>query len=127
MSRRASLEIHHLVPRDAGGTHDAWNLTLSCDACHAAIHRGLITGTGQAPDALVVTRKYAPDARTRVRAPTALDRATLDIEAKAALVQAGFSRSEAATALAAVRADLERDLPLDVLLREALRRCRRPT
>ena len=122
----ANLEIHHLIPREDGGTHDAWNLTLACDACHAAIHRGLITVTGKAPDAIVVTRKHAP-AASAPSAPSAFDRAALDVEAKKALVQAGFSRSEAAVALASVRAEVERDLPLDALLREALRRCRKPT
>ena len=121
----ANLEIHHIVAREDGGTHDAWNLTLACDACHAAIHRGLVTVTGKAPDAMVVTRKHAPGAH--VSAGTALDRVTIDVDAKAALVQAGFSKPEAAAAIATVRAELRGDLSLEALLREALRRCRTRT
>jgi predicted nucleic acid-binding protein len=34
-----SLQIHHLVPRAAGGSHDASNLILLCSACHKAVGR----------------------------------------------------------------------------------------
>ena len=117
------IELHHIIAREHGGTHDPSNLTLICDSCHAAIHRGLITLTGKAPDALVVTRKHEPHAH--VSAPASLDRVSIDVEAKAALVQAGFSKTEAATVVAAVRAEISGELALDSLLREALRRCRR--
>lgn len=29
---------HHILPRSAGGTHDAANLLWVCHACHSAIH-----------------------------------------------------------------------------------------
>ncbi len=51
------LEMHHIVARILGGTHDPENIILSCDACHTSLHRGLITITGTA-SALVVTRRY---------------------------------------------------------------------
>ena len=128
----ANLEIHHLVAREDGGTHEPSNLTLACDGCHAAIHRGLITVTGRAPDALVVTRKYPPKSThdtppsAHVRAPTSFDRAAIDVDAKAALVSLGFSKQEAAAAVAAVRAEVSDELALEAVLREALRRCRKP-
>jgi hypothetical protein len=52
------LEIHHIVARVLGGTHEAENLILLCDACHTALHRGLITISGTASE-LVVTRRHA--------------------------------------------------------------------
>jgi hypothetical protein len=51
------LEIHHIVARSLGGTHDADNLILICDSCHAALHRR-ITISGRASE-LVVTRRHA--------------------------------------------------------------------
>jgi hypothetical protein len=119
------VEIHHIIPREHGGTHDPWNLTLTCDSCHAAIHRGLITITGRAPDQLVTKRRHAPDAH--VRASSKLDRVTIDVEAKAFLVQKGFTRADAANAVAAARAHVRADTELAVLIREALQRCAKPT
>jgi hypothetical protein len=51
------LEIHHIVARSRGGSHDPSNLTLRCGACHRAHHTGLITISGTAPNALSITRK----------------------------------------------------------------------
>jgi len=121
----ANIEVHHIIAREDGGTHDAWNITLACGACHDNLHRGLITLTGKAPDQLVVTRRHAPGAH--VCAPPQLDRVTIDVQAKAALVQAGFSRGEAATAVAAAREHVAADAALELLLREALRRCKKLT
>jgi hypothetical protein len=49
------LEIHHLVHRADGGSHEASNLCLLCSACHLAHHRGALTITGTA-DQLEVRR-----------------------------------------------------------------------
>jgi hypothetical protein len=49
------LEIHHLVHRADGGSHEASNLCLLCSACHLAHHRGTLTITGTA-DHLEVRR-----------------------------------------------------------------------
>jgi hypothetical protein len=49
------LELHHIVARTSGGSHDAENLILLCDACHAALHRGLISIRGTSSN-LVVER-----------------------------------------------------------------------
>ncbi len=51
------LEIHHIVARSLGGTHDAENLIVLCDGCHAAHHRGLIAIAGTASE-LLVRRKH---------------------------------------------------------------------
>lgn len=121
----ANIELHHIIAREDGGTHEASNITVLCGSCHGNVHRGLITVGGKAPDALVITRRHSPDAH--VCATTQLDRVTIDVQAKAALVQAGFSRGEAAAAVAAARERVGNEVALELLLREALKRCRKPS
>jgi hypothetical protein len=43
------LELHHLVHRIDGGSHDASNVVLACSSCHQAHHAGklIITGTAE--------------------------------------------------------------------------------
>jgi hypothetical protein len=43
-----NLEIHHLIHRADGGSHDAINLLLTCGSCHMAHHRGALTISGTA-------------------------------------------------------------------------------
>jgi HNH endonuclease/RuvA, C-terminal domain len=50
-----AIEIHHIVHRADGGTHEPSNLSLLCASCHAAHHRGALSITGTA-DQLVVRR-----------------------------------------------------------------------
>jgi HNH endonuclease len=42
------LEVHHIVPRSEGGTHDPSLLALLCDAHHTQVHRGVLSVTGDA-------------------------------------------------------------------------------
>jgi hypothetical protein len=49
------LELHHIVHRADGGSHDAKNIALVCSACHLAHHRGALTITGTA-EHLVIHR-----------------------------------------------------------------------
>jgi hypothetical protein len=42
------LEIHHIVHREHGGSHEASNLILACSSCHLAHHRGALEVTGTA-------------------------------------------------------------------------------
>ena len=51
------LEIHHIVGRILGGSHELENILLVCDSCHAALHRGLITISGTSAN-LIVTRRH---------------------------------------------------------------------
>ena len=53
------LELHHLVHRADGGSHDASNLILACSSCHQAHHAGTLTISGTA-DRLVVRRPGQP-------------------------------------------------------------------
>jgi 5-methylcytosine-specific restriction endonuclease McrA len=36
--RSAEADVHHLLPRSAGGTDEPSNLITLCDGCHAAHH-----------------------------------------------------------------------------------------
>ncbi len=38
-SSKRYLEVHHKVPRSAGGSNDASNLVTLCSACHQLVHR----------------------------------------------------------------------------------------
>jgi hypothetical protein len=49
------LELHHLIHRADGGSHDASNIILVCSACHQAHHAGILTISGTA-DRLEVRR-----------------------------------------------------------------------
>ena len=62
------LEIHHLVHRADGGSHDALNLALVCSACHLAHHRGALTISGTA-DQLEVRRPAEASAIAHVGKP----------------------------------------------------------
>ncbi len=53
---RKHLDLHHLIPRALGGTHDEWNIALACSGHHKLLHQGALSITGRAPDALVFTR-----------------------------------------------------------------------
>jgi hypothetical protein len=47
------LELHHIVHRADGGSHDAKNIALVCSACHLAHHRGTLTIIGTAAHLLI--------------------------------------------------------------------------
>jgi 5-methylcytosine-specific restriction endonuclease McrA len=59
------LEIHHIVPREAGGDHSMSNLILLCGAHHRAHHDGLLIIRGSGPDGLSFEhcdgRRYGAD------------------------------------------------------------------
>ncbi|HEU0035723.1 MAG TPA: HNH endonuclease signature motif containing protein [Kofleriaceae bacterium] len=47
------LEIHHVRFRSSGGGHELSNTVLLCTGHHAALHKGALRITGEAPDNLV--------------------------------------------------------------------------
>ncbi|TMQ03289.1 MAG: hypothetical protein E6J91_47590 [Deltaproteobacteria bacterium] len=49
------LELHHIIHRADGGSHDALNLILCCSRCHQSHHAGLLTISGTA-EQLVIHR-----------------------------------------------------------------------
>ena len=52
------IEVHHIVPRSDGGSHDASNLTSLCDGHHKALHEGKLQLSGRAPN---ITVRFAND------------------------------------------------------------------
>ncbi len=114
----ANLEVHHIVAREDGGSHEPKNLVLLCDGHHAALHRGTLAIRGEAPDRLTFDRRH--DAHVGV---SRLDRATLRVQARDALVKLGFKPAEASAAVDAARARLATDVNLELLLRTALAHC----
>ena len=108
------LDIHHIVPRAAGGGHEPGNLMLLCDAHHRAVHEGRLRITGTAPDALRFEhsdgRVYGCDVET-ARASVAVGAGAAAgasaaaesapwIEAEKALRQLRFPAAVAAAAVA---------------------------
>ncbi len=117
------LEVHHIIRRADGGSHDPSNLTLRCSACHQAHHDGLVRIGGVAPDGLTFVR-HEPTREAATKAPADSTHPIL-AEAVEALVGLGVSHTFASTAVHAVREHA--DLGLAALLRAALARCRPPS
>jgi hypothetical protein len=114
------LEVHHIVRRADGGSHDASNLRLQCSACHSAIHRNtleIVDGEARRP-------AVEPDSVPR---GTDFDAAACRVQARDALVGLGWKRSIASAAVDDAISALGPAAPLDTLIREALRRCPRPS
>jgi hypothetical protein len=56
------MELHHLIHRADGGSHDASNIVLACSACHQAHHDGRLTISGTADRIEVRRRGPSPSA-----------------------------------------------------------------
>ena len=144
------IEIHHLVHRTHGGSHDVLNLVLLCSSCHLAHHRGALTITGTA-DHVEARRSADPSSsamagdhvgavvhgdahvgavanrNARVGAPMKLDAAIFLTPGKEALVGLGWKPAIALAAVAAASTALGAEATLERLIFEALRRCPKPT
>jgi hypothetical protein len=121
------LELHHLVRRADGGSHDALNIILICSACHQSHHEGRLTIMGTAEQievrragahvgvgvAVAVGSTDAPPAS----GPDKLQIAKLRTQAKDALIKMGWKP----TVIAAAR--LDASATIEAWLREALRHC----
>jgi hypothetical protein len=139
------IDVHHLIPRELGGTHDVTNLALLCAGHHRALHAGLIVIEGTAPDFRVVRLMEVPhvgesdeciagDAVPHVGEFEDLDeighvgesdaQAVRDIQD--ALVRLGFRRDEARAAVERAKAKVGCRVDVETLLRAALRECPRP-
>jgi hypothetical protein len=116
--RSTNIDVHHLVPREMGGSHDESNLVALCEGHHLAVHRGKLILKGAAPDA---TFEFAT-----VEDP--VNRFAIEqraVEAQRALEQLGFKRHEAAAAVRAARTHVgTKDEPIEVWLKAALSECR---
>jgi hypothetical protein len=112
------IEIHHIVPRAEGGLHDPSNLHLRCSACHMATHRETLIVDGD--------RVVRPNAPSPV-GPTRLDDAIVRTQARDALVALGFKATTARAAVDQARSHVGSKATLEEMIREALRRCPRPS
>jgi hypothetical protein len=129
------LEIHHVVARADGGTHDPRNLTLRCFSCHRAHHAGTIAIRGTAPDALETIRNVVPVSAKpvdRQNRPIALpsrsvspkyEAAAKRTELITALTTSGWASSVARTAVEAACSHVGANASFEDLLRESFRCC----
>ena len=141
------VEIHHIVPREHGGTNEPSNLASLCDGHHVAHHRGLLAISGTAPDRLLIERPHVgatgssnphvgatessnPHVGTNeppIR-PTSKSAKFADAQAKTmaqlALKQLGWKPSIAKAAVDEAIDHVGLDVPVEELIREALKRCR---
>ncbi|MEO8845990.1 MAG: HNH endonuclease, partial [Kofleriaceae bacterium] len=67
------IEIHHIVPRSEGGSHDATNLTPLCDGHHKHLHDGKLVLSGTAPS-IAVRFVHDPDVETPPRSTHVMTR-----------------------------------------------------
>lgn len=130
-----SLEIHHIVPRCEGGSHDPSNLTLRCGSCHRAHHEGRLNISGIAPDKLVTTwtvsyyepsatPEQLPSANTTTPPPSTWRYAAtvLRAEAVSAMRNLGWPPAVAKAVVEDAIAELGASATIEELLREAIKR-----
>jgi hypothetical protein len=113
------LELHHVIHRAEGGSHDPANLRIQCSACHLAIHRGTLAITTAASGQLEARRCNEPPSS----ASAELDATIVRTRARDALVGLGWKPSIARAAVDEAWSHVGSDAALEPLIREALRRC----
>jgi hypothetical protein len=111
------IEIHHLCWRSEGGGHDPLNLCLLCSSCHLALHRGALALARSRDGTLSAARPNEPRDQC----------AELPSQARDALVALGWAPAIARGAVHEASSHLGSDTTIESLIREALRRCPKPT
>ena len=106
-------DVHHVVPRSEGGTHDPERLLVLCSVHHRAVHRG----------SLIVEGAYSTGFRflhadgSRYGAPEDAPAAGRLCDVFQALRRSGFKESEARRIVERVRPRAGADIELSELLR----------
>jgi hypothetical protein len=122
-----NLDVHHIRFRSDGGGNELSNMITLCSGHHALLHNGVLTIRGEAPNALEFAWRdhSARDRRTGSVAgtPAPQQAAAVDRDACEALTTAGYRLREAQAAVARARPHVGAEASLELLLREALRRC----
>jgi hypothetical protein len=120
------LEVHHIVHRAHGGTHETANLVTLCSACHQAHHDGRLAIRGTA-NSLDVARPGAPPPpcpHVGANPPRAHVGANPHrADALLALTTMGWKAAIAQRAVDEAAAALAPDAPLERVVFESLRRC----
>jgi hypothetical protein len=115
-----NIDVHHIIHRWQGGSHDPSNLIALCCGHHAAHHEGrlIIRGT---PDALEVVR-LDENFHVEIADEKPSDLAAMRADAVLAMIGLGLKKREATRVVAEAIAE-DRPGDLDALIRAALRRC----
>jgi hypothetical protein len=113
------IELHHVVHRADGGNHEPSNIRLQCSACHMALHRGTLAIETTASGQLVARRRGEPPSMPS----TKLDATTSCMQARDALVGLGWKPAIARAAVDEAWSHVGPNAALELLIREALRRC----
>ncbi|HEY5951220.1 MAG TPA: HNH endonuclease signature motif containing protein [Kofleriaceae bacterium] len=112
-----NLDIHHIVPREKGGTNDVENLITLCEGHHLAHHAGALLIEGP-----------ASKARFTKRAHNSFTIAKHAVDTARALKEAGFDKYEVKHAIEKTRAHVgTTELALEQWINIALSYCPKPT
>ena len=120
------LQLHHIVRRADGGSHEPDNVALTCAGHHRALHDGWLTITGKAPELEVTWARTAEAVESRAHVGAKFQAVTHAIDVKKALVRMGFCRTEAGRAVEAAIAHVGEGASLEALMLEALKHCPKP-
>jgi hypothetical protein len=119
-----NLEIHHLVHREDGGSHEPSNLVCLCWGHHNAHHDGtlIIRGTADALEVIRLDEEPVDTSHVENSEQNGSEVATFQTDAVLALKTLGFTKDVARRAVCDA---IEEDAPSDLesLLEAALRRC----
>jgi hypothetical protein len=118
------IDVHHIIHRWQGGSHEPSNLVALCSGHHAAHHEGCLAIRGTA-DALEVVRAQQHEPENFHGEIVEAKASKIDemrADATPALTGLGFTKREATRAVSETLAEDEpRDL--EALIRGARRRC----
>jgi hypothetical protein len=117
-----NIDVHHIVHREHGGSHEPDNLVCLCFGHHTAHHQGTLIIRGPADPLEVRWREPVDTFHVEIPQDNVNEVATFQTDATLALKALGFTKD---VARRAVLDALERDAPHDLesLIKAALRRC----
>jgi hypothetical protein len=119
-----NIDVHHIVHREHGGSHEPENLVCLCVGHHTAHHEGtlIIRGPADALEVTWVAEQPVDTFHVEISEDKVSEVATFHTDAVLALKGLGFTKD---VAVRAVREAIERDAPHDLesLIKAALRRC----
>jgi hypothetical protein len=119
-----NIEVHHIVHREHGGSHEPSNLVCLCFGHHVAHHDGRLSirGTAEALEVIRLDDEAVETFHVENSEQKISKVATFQTDAVLALKTLGFTKD---VANRAVREAIEHDEPhdLEALIKAALRRC----